>query len=306
MNSIRPMYHFTHRKGYVHYHNHSYWFLYIDTNGVLQIDEWSMHALHNNQMRFYKFWNALPHYDQYDFATVHNDATLILYKRFNPSDWNTDHLSFNLYDNPPVIDYHLSSSPPDDDYLYRINNFATSSDYPPAPPPGGAALADGAESILPTPPSPPVLLAALAAPYHHVTPLQTMNLWNTHNQHEDPHTTHTYTIYDETQPTQTGYGPSSMESARLLLTALLLPDRTPISPIKNYSVKPKSPMKRVADLVIQDALKQELCCAISLNPLTVENAVCVAPCYHVFEKESISKWLTTSSTCPECRETCSI
>ncbi len=64
--------------------------------------------------------------------------------------------------------------------------------------------------------------------------------------------------------------------------------------------------KRIADLVIQDAIKQELTCPITINPLTLEIATCVAPCYHVFDKDAITKWLETNNTCPECREQCSL
>jgi hypothetical protein len=152
-------------------------------------------------------------------------------------------------------------------------------------------------------------MAALALPVY-TGNTNLLNLWPTDEDGPsyDQETTPSSPIYEET-PLTTGVGPSSMESARVLLYDLLLAGRltTPSSKISyDNPNKPKSPLKRVADLVIADALKQELCCAISLNPLTKENAVCVSPCYHVFEKESIQKWLTTATTCPECREVCSL
>lgn len=64
--------------------------------------------------------------------------------------------------------------------------------------------------------------------------------------------------------------------------------------------------KRIANLVINDAIQQELSCGITMNPFTHEMAACVAPCYHVFDKEAITTWLKTKDTCPECREKCSI
>ncbi len=64
--------------------------------------------------------------------------------------------------------------------------------------------------------------------------------------------------------------------------------------------------KRIADLVIQDAIKQELTCSITMNPLTLETATCVAPCYHIFDKNAITTWLETKNTCPECRVQCSL
>lgn len=296
MDLLQPLYHSTTRKGYVHYSNGSYWFLFRDFLGMLQIDDWSMLAIHRDEMRFYKFWGAPPHYDAFDYATVHDDATLILYTKWTPAYGTIDHLDFDLMLNPSVIEYKLSSSPPDDDFAYRQSRFASSHpNYPPSPPPGGAALADGAESILSSPSSPsmPLLLpvAALALPLHDTTH-NTLNLWTLLATEptqvlEEQETPAAYPIY----------GPSTMESARTLLQGMFG------TPKPNPSV---SPNKRVAGIVIADALNQELCCAITLNPLTKENAVCVAPCYHVFEKEAITKWLETSTTCPECRQSCCI
>lgn len=64
--------------------------------------------------------------------------------------------------------------------------------------------------------------------------------------------------------------------------------------------------KRIADLVIKDVIQQELTCSITMNPFTPETATCVAPCYHVFDKDAITTWLETKDTCPECREKCSL
>jgi hypothetical protein len=64
--------------------------------------------------------------------------------------------------------------------------------------------------------------------------------------------------------------------------------------------------KRIADLVIKDAVKQELICPITMNPLTLSSATCVSPCYHIFEKDAITRWLETKNTCPECREQCCV
>ena len=63
---------------------------------------------------------------------------------------------------------------------------------------------------------------------------------------------------------------------------------------------------RISKLMIADALASNATCPITTNPLTLTNAVCVAPCYHIFEREAISKWLETKDTCPECRQVCSL
>lgn len=63
------------------------------------------------------------------------------------------------------------------------------------------------------------------------------------------------------------------------------------------------PLKRVSDIIISDAIRNKLLCSISMEPIT-EDSVCVSPCYHVFNKESIDTWLKTSTTCPDCRNVC--
>lgn len=65
-----------------------------------------------------------------------------------------------------------------------------------------------------------------------------------------------------------------------------------------------SPQKRVADIVIKDAVASGASCPISMEELTLKTAAAVAPCYHVFEREAIKEWLEHSETCPTCREPC--
>jgi hypothetical protein len=79
-----------------------------------------------------------------------------------------------------------------------------------------------------------------------------------------------------------------------------------IHTIRSESIHQTKVQKRIADLVIQDAIKQELSCPITINPFTLETAACVAPCYHVFDKDAITRWLETKNTCPECREQCNL
>jgi hypothetical protein len=68
----------------------------------------------------------------------------------------------------------------------------------------------------------------------------------------------------------------------------------------------QKPQERISKLVISDAIVKGDTCPISLTPLTQESAVCVAPCYHVFEKGAIMEWLKTKSICPSCRVNCSL
>lgn len=81
----------------------------------------------------------------------------------------------------------------------------------------------------------------------------------------------------------------------------------PQSSFQNQNNKQKNQTQvRISKLMIADALASNAICPITTNPLTLTNAVCVAPCYHIFEREAISKWLETKDTCPECRQTCSL
>jgi hypothetical protein len=75
-----------------------------------------------------------------------------------------------------------------------------------------------------------------------------------------------------------------------------------LNQVKNIYLPPVS--KRVEAIVIKDALEKGETCPITLSPLTNENACCVSPCYHVFDKESITKWISQNNNCPLCKEKC--
>lgn len=66
----------------------------------------------------------------------------------------------------------------------------------------------------------------------------------------------------------------------------------------------EAPRRNIADAMIRDAISQKATCPISMEPITQETAACVAPCYHVFQRESITTWLARETTCPTCREPC--
>lgn len=74
--------------------------------------------------------------------------------------------------------------------------------------------------------------------------------------------------------------------------------------LQTQTQKQLKPQARVSKLMIADAVASEATCPITTNPLTLINAACVAPCYHIFEREAIEKWLESKSTCPECRQPC--
>ena len=63
------------------------------------------------------------------------------------------------------------------------------------------------------------------------------------------------------------------------------------------------PKPHLVQLVLRDAIAQKKICTITLEPITMEST-CIAPCYHCFDKDAIDAWLSTNTTCPECRESC--
>jgi len=62
----------------------------------------------------------------------------------------------------------------------------------------------------------------------------------------------------------------------------------------------------VRKLVIEDAIRKAEVCSISFEPITMKSVV--TSCGHVFQEESIQKWLSNSSNqcCPMCKQTCCI
>ena len=97
-----------------------------------------------------------------------------------------------------------------------------------------------------------------------------------------------------------------------LSQAYLRISNDPVREDETYQVLEKEiqqtnkPFQRVANIVMDHAVKTGAFCSISMDPITPENSICVAPCYHIFKKESIQEWLKTSDRCPECRTSCGI
>lgn len=50
----------------------------------------------------------------------------------------------------------------------------------------------------------------------------------------------------------------------------------------------------VADLIVADAVAKGAMCPITMEPLTVETAT-VTPCYHVFDRQALRRWVTTAT-----------
>ena len=63
--------------------------------------------------------------------------------------------------------------------------------------------------------------------------------------------------------------------------------------------------QRIAWLVAEAASNQNETCAISMETLSPITAA-VTSCFHVFDSESIERWMLQNSTCPTCRKACKI
>jgi hypothetical protein len=61
--------------------------------------------------------------------------------------------------------------------------------------------------------------------------------------------------------------------------------------------------KRIAWLVAEDAAKKDEKCPITMEPISPITAS-VTSCFHTFESEAITSWLTNHTTCPQCRTPC--
>ena len=83
-------------------------------------------------------------------------------------------------------------------------------------------------------------------------------------------------------------------------------------PFKKFFQRPYTPAttgipKHVQKLILEDAIRKGDVCSISFEPITLSSAV--TSCGHVYNKESIEKWLSNPSSnrlCPLCKQTCCI
>lgn len=72
------------------------------------------------------------------------------------------------------------------------------------------------------------------------------------------------------------------------------------SPIRSETVRTRPLPKHVADLLIRDAEARGSTCPITMEPIKVATAT-ATPCGHVFSAAALATWISTHSTCPECR-----
>lgn len=298
--------------------------------GRWMIDRWTPNAIRNGSARFYRLVNPPPWYRAHSFATVNDQGILVQY---NVTE-NNELLDAIRNSGEAGISYATArpaSSPPDEDRRFREDRdgIHIAPGPPPQPPGGGPVAAEGAESRPPQREEAPRALAALAAAEPFVpllaqaaTPereatsalrrLADLLLLNTEeNPIYDDFNNNNWRRWGARGPYGAGgygvYRPPPIEIPPLnYINNIFNDDISPINIRLPAAHSMAKPQKRVADLVIADAVKSEASCPITMDPIKAETAACVAPCYHVFEKEAIQGWLANHTTCPQCREPCGL
>ena len=57
----------------------------------------------------------------------------------------------------------------------------------------------------------------------------------------------------------------------------------------------------VANMIKANAIEKKEICPISLDPFTAETNTTITSCFHLFQTESIVRWLETNTACPVCK-----
>lgn len=190
------------------------------------------------------------------------------------------------------------------DLLYRLAADDGHDDDGPPAPGGGAVQTDGAMSSdrsQQQSEAAPALLAAAWAP----APAQEVRHTHTHTHH------HVWTLLDEvarpaliwdepfalrTLLTWSRPAPAPASAAALALRLLASAAPEPSAPVPAPAPLPK----HIADLVIRDAETRGATCPITMEPIKASEAT-VTSCGHVFQTAALTHWLTSNTTCPECR-----
>jgi hypothetical protein len=313
-------------------------FVYMEPNqdsfGRWIHDRWTPDAIRNGSVRFYRFVDPPPWYRAHVFATVGDDST---FSQFNVVENNEllDSIRNTGVAGIPRASLRSAASPPDEDRLFREERDGIRlppRGPPPGPPGGGPVAAEGAESRRPQrePQLPALAAAALlappaeaeAVPFHqprarlwedgsaalrllanllresdeHRIQEDNMNYWPTPGG-AGPYGAGGYGVY---RPPPIEIPPLNIITNDFLAAWNDIPHQRPSAPVATLT----KPQKRVADIMIADAVKNSASCPITMDPIKAESAACVAPCYHVFEKEAITQWLGGHDSCPQCREPC--
>lgn len=66
-------------------------------------------------------------------------------------------------------------------------------------------------------------------------------------------------------------------------------------------VRPQPIPKHVGDILISNARKGPDSCPIAASTFAECEKLSVSSCFHIFDKESLGRWMETSNSCPVCR-----
>ena len=109
-----------------------------------------------------------------------------------------------------------------------------------------------------------------------------------------------YRVYTISQPLRT-----LLEQPLSSLQASAPPAAEPAPP-PSAPPAPVKPPTFVADIMKGDAIKMGQVCPISLDVFTDSAAMCMTPCFHLFDTERIEEWLKGTPSCPVCKASCTL
>jgi hypothetical protein len=80
-------------------------------------------------------------------------------------------------------------------------------------------------------------------------------------------------------------------------------------PIPYSPVKPKLTISSIPTFVVntllEAAIQEKRECSITMEPITKETAA-VTSCYHIFNRDAIAIWLASTTSCPVCKQDCTL
>lgn len=241
--------------------------------------------IRNARTRLYRLENPPSYYSQYQYATVDDDATLtLMYEQRDPSIVST--FSDIRMAGVGISREYLreTADPPTEDRAFRNRRLATLNLVsPPSDPAELTPMQRIAHLLLAVPP----LEVPAADPWQD---------WETPRARR----THRSALLALLQQSNREESVAEEDTGRMPYSW----DRWYGEPQTQAAITIDRPRRNIADAMIRDAISQNAMCPISMEPITQETGTCVAPCYHVFDRESIAQWLDKEATCPTCREPC--
>jgi hypothetical protein len=61
--------------------------------------------------------------------------------------------------------------------------------------------------------------------------------------------------------------------------------------------------KRIAQVILEDAVNKGEVCPITMDDISIDTSK-VTSCFHIFDGDAITTWLSRKAECPVCKETC--